>query len=134
MLGMELQEIKEFFTAEGKPSSTINFEEPGVLLTTVLGDADEFAAAEYSGYVAHLFESEGLAGMIVDAKEAGTISPEAAILLGRSDALNFVRKVGVYNIPNPIFRASLEAIIKVSGRDNIKIFKSKEEALDYVRS
>lgn len=130
---MELNEIKEFLTAAGKPSSTISFEEPKVLLTTVLGDADEHSAAEYAGYVAHLFEAEGLRGMIVDAKEAGMLSPEAISLLGRSNGLAFIKKIGVYNIPSPVFKASLEAIIKVSGRDNIKIFDTKEAALAFVK-
>jgi hypothetical protein len=129
---MELAEPKEFHTQDSKLSAKTGFIEPGILATFVLGNADEYSSAQYAGYVAHLFETEGLKGMIVDGAEAGEISTEAIGILGRSDALKFIRRIGVYNAHNPIFRTALEGIIRVAGRDNIKIFQTMEEALAYV--
>src|SRR6266850_1204505 len=130
---MELADVKEFYLASGKLSARTGFIEPGILKTEVVGDADEHSSVEYAGYVTHLFESQGLKAMIVDASGGAGISPDAIKLLGQSDALKFIKKVGVYNIANPIFKASLELIVKTSGRDNIKVFNTESEAMAYLK-
>ena len=71
--------------------------------------------------------------MVVDASGGSSISPEAIGILSKSDAFQFVKKIGVYGVTNPIFKLGLAAIIKASGRDNIKIFGSQDEALSYVQ-
>lgn len=125
-------ETKEFYTSDGKLSSEVTYVTPEILLTKVVGPADESAASQYSGFVTHLFESGGLQGMIVDASGGSSISPEAVKILSKSDAFQFVKKIGVYGVSNPIFKFGLETIIKASGRDNIKTFDTKNEALAYV--
>lgn len=125
-------ETKEFYTADGKLSSEVTYVTPEILLTKVVGPADETSATQFSGYVTHLFESGGLQGMVVDAGGGTSISPEAISILSKSDAFAFVKKIGVYGLSNPIFKIGLEAIITASGRDNIKLFGSKDEALAYV--
>lgn len=125
-------ETKEFYTSDGKLSSEVSYVTPVILLTKVVGPADESSATQYSGFVTHLFESGGLQGMIVDAGGGSNISPEAVNILSKSDAFGFVKKIGVYGVSNTIFKFGLEAVIKASGRDNIKILGSKDEALSYV--
>lgn len=126
-------EIKEFYNAEGKLSSEVSFITPTILMTKVVGPSDETSATHYSGYVTHLFESGGLQGMIVDAGGGSSISPEAISILSKSDAFRFVKKIGVYGVSNPIFKIGLQAIIQASGRDNIKILNSQDEAMSYVQ-
>lgn len=126
-------ETKEFYTSDGKLSSEVTYVTPVILLTKVVGPADETSATQYSGFVTHLFESGGLQGMIVDAGGGSSISPEAVNILSKSDAFQFVKKIGVYGVSNPIFKFGLEAIIKASGRDNIRILGSHDEALSYVQ-
>lgn len=126
-------ETKEFYTSDGKLSAEVSFIEPDVLLTTVVGNADEKSSVEYAGYVTHLFENGSIKAMLVDAQRGGNISPEAINILAKSDAFKFVRRIGVYGINNPIFKIGVESIIKASGRDNIKTFKTREEALGYLK-
>ncbi len=127
-------ENKEFFTSDGKISAEVSFVDPTVAQTVVRGNADEVSSSRYAGYITHLFESGGLEGMIVDATQAGSVSVQAIDILAKSDALDFVKKVGVFGISNPVFRLALQAIIKGSGRDNIQIFATRDEALAYIKS
>ena len=127
-------ENKEFFTSDGKLSAEVSFVEPTVAQTVVLGNSDEMSSSQYAGYITHLFESGGLQGMIVDATQAGSISVQAIDILAKSDALDFVKKVGVFGVSSPVFKLALQAIIAGSRRSNIQIFANRDEALAYVKS
>jgi hypothetical protein len=126
-------EIKEFYTENGQLSLQAFFIEPQILSVKVVGFVDEKVAIEISGFATHLFESEGLQGIISDASQGDNISPEAIKIMAQSDAFQFVKRVGVYGITKPIFKIGLEAVIKASGRDNIKVFDTQAEALAYAK-
>jgi hypothetical protein len=72
--------------------------------------------------------------MIVDASAAGGFSRESINVLARSDKLDYIGRIGVFGIKNPLFRIGLEAIMRGSGRDNIQVFESGDQALAYVKN
>lgn len=127
-------ETKIFQSKNGKPVVEVSFAEPGILLVKAMNNpGDEYFAAELSGYITHLFESEGLHSVLVDGTQGVGLSPEAIDLFAKSDMLTFVKKVAVYGITNSIFRLAMEAVIKASGRDNLRLFSTREEALAYLK-
>jgi|SRR5581483_12259791 len=126
-------ETKEFYDSSGKLSLEVSFPEPQIMKVAVVGPVDETVARQISGLVTHLFESGELRGVISDAGGGQTLSPEVISIFAKSDAFNSVRRIGVYGVTNPVFKLSLDAIIKASGRDNVRLFDSERAALEFAR-
>jgi hypothetical protein len=126
-------ETKQFFNESGQLAAILSFIEPDIALVIARGKADKQVAVQLAGYIGHLFETEGLKGVVVDATLGEPITKEAVQIFAKTDAFKFIKKAGIYGVKNPVLKIGLEAIISASGRDNVRIFKNQEEAMDYVK-
>lgn len=126
-------ETKEFYASDGRLVAEASFIEPDIMLVRAVSGADETAAAELAGYVLHLFETGDLKAILVDASKGGGFSPEAIRVFAKSDSFGFVGRAAIFGITNPLFRTGIQAIIRASGRDNVKLFNNMEEALAFAK-